>query len=569
MEKPELVELVKKLQHRKKYGLVWEEKLEDVVEQCKRELPVLEEVVERAIEKDKDGSTNLLIEGDNYHALSVLNYTHANKVDVIYIDPPYNTGQQDFKYNDRWIDKDDEYRHSKWLSFMSKRLTLARDLLNDGGLIFISIDDNESAQLKLLCNDIFKEENLLDVFYIQVRYASKSLNEKDDFQKLIEQVLIYTKNKTKFKPNKPSDEYDLNKFRFKVTEKAKGKTLELGRKKVEIFLPGEYEITEEENGSMEFLKATWASGSVLKGNTSGKFFHNYLETRKDVDGLGVLYKVHGIGEDGIGYRYFTGPKKETATKGQFYSGVPLSRRKDIDENGSSRKERPVINFYDYSGDFGNIRHEGLVDFRSGKKPTKMLKNLINLHRNKDVLVLDFFAGSGSTAEAVLMLNEDDGGNRRFILCTNNENNIAEDITHSRIKNVTEGYNSTGAIPTNLRYFRTAFVSKSKVSDDTRRELVKRSTEMICVRENAFEKVADNKNFKIYRDKNHVAGILFDLDSISEFKEKIKKQALPAHIYVFSLTNDTFDEDFDDLELKHELCPIPESILEVYRKLFKE
>ena len=207
--KEELLKIVEKLESRKKYGLIWDE--EKVKEQFEKDaenaLPVLKEISSKEItDKDPSKPVNILIEGDNYHALSVLNFTHQGKIDVIYIDPPYNTGQNDFKYNDEWIQADDVYRHSKWLSFMSKRLKLANTLLKDDGIIFISIDDNESAQLKLLCNEIFGEDNLLDTFYVQVRYADKSLNEKDHFQKLIEQVLVYAKSKRYFVPNKPKSE---------------------------------------------------------------------------------------------------------------------------------------------------------------------------------------------------------------------------------------------------------------------------------------------------------------------------------------------------------------------------
>ncbi len=151
----ELETELKKVKKQKRYGLVWEDKPEDVVERCKRELPVLEEDISRRIEASEDDLTHILIEGDNYHALSVLAYTHEKKVDVIYIDPPYNTGNKDFTYNDNYVDKEDSFRHSKWLSFMSKRLEIAKTLLKDTGVIFISIDDNEQSQLKLLCDDIF------------------------------------------------------------------------------------------------------------------------------------------------------------------------------------------------------------------------------------------------------------------------------------------------------------------------------------------------------------------------------------------------------------------------------
>lgn len=152
-EKAALLELLNK---QKKYGLVWEDKPEDVEERLRDELPVLKEVKERFISsEDPEAPNHVLIEGDNLEALTALTYTHAGKIDVIYIDPPYNTGNKDFIYNDSFVDSEDSFRHSKWLSFMNKRLKLAKGLLSDKGVIFISIDDNEQAQLKLLCDEVF------------------------------------------------------------------------------------------------------------------------------------------------------------------------------------------------------------------------------------------------------------------------------------------------------------------------------------------------------------------------------------------------------------------------------
>ncbi|MBI4232373.1 site-specific DNA-methyltransferase, partial [Candidatus Peregrinibacteria bacterium] len=175
--KEELIAEIKGLQKRKKYGIVWEEKPEQVVQECKSKLPVLKEVKNRGLITDKGNPVNILIEGDNYHALSVLNYTHEKKIDVIYIDPPYNTGNKDFIFNDRYVDAEDSYRHSKWLSFIEKRLKLAKTLLKDNGVIFISIDDNEVASLKLLCDGIFGETCFRNI--IVVSRVKKNIQERD------------------------------------------------------------------------------------------------------------------------------------------------------------------------------------------------------------------------------------------------------------------------------------------------------------------------------------------------------------------------------------------------------
>lgn len=144
-----------------KYGLVWEDTPEEVYDELKEEIPVINEDRTKAIVNGNEYPNHVIIEGDNLHALTDLCYTHAGKIDVIYIDPPYNTGHKDFYYNDEFVKEDNGYRHSMWLSFMDRRLKLAHKLLADDGVIFISIDDNEQAQLKLLCDSIFGANNCL------------------------------------------------------------------------------------------------------------------------------------------------------------------------------------------------------------------------------------------------------------------------------------------------------------------------------------------------------------------------------------------------------------------------
>lgn len=197
LEKEELLKIIEKLKSRKKYGLVWDEERtkEKFEKESENALPVLKEVKSKEIKTDPTKPTNILIEGDNYHALSVLNYTHQGKVDVIYIDPPYNTGNKDFVYNDNYVDKEDTYRHSKWLSFMSKRLRLAKNLLKDDGVMFISIDDNEYAQLKLICDELFGEDNLETIIWHKVTDDSGRLKITYRVRREHEYILVCYKNK--------------------------------------------------------------------------------------------------------------------------------------------------------------------------------------------------------------------------------------------------------------------------------------------------------------------------------------------------------------------------------------
>ena len=417
-----------------RYEFTWPEKRKAIVE---ANIPINKTL--RPIREDSqnfDITENLYIEGDNLEVLKLLRETYLGKIKMIYIDPPYNTGN-DFIYNDDFTENEEEYKeksgnydedgnrlfentksngrfHTDWLNMIYPRLKLARDLLTDDGVIFISIDEKEQANLKKVCDEIFGMDNYLETFHLQVRYTNKSLNEKDNFQPVMEYIFIYTKNKYNFVPNKPFKEYELDKFKWEIKELSEGQEIILGNKKVKIFKQTEYEIIEKKEDFINGLKDTWASGSILKGNTSGKFFDTYLSKRKEIDGLNVLYKVENIGDDGLGYRYFTGPKKETSIRGQFFSGVPIEKKQEL-INGISRKYSPIINYYDYSPDFGNIRGEGGVAFNAGKKPVKMLKELLKIINSKEFICIDFFSGSSSTAHAVMQLNTEDGGNRKYIM----------------------------------------------------------------------------------------------------------------------------------------------------------
>ncbi|NOU41829.1 MAG: site-specific DNA-methyltransferase [Methylotenera sp.] len=328
---------------------------------------------------------NLLIQGDNLQALKALLPFYTNKVKCIFIDPPYNTGSAFEHY-------DDKLEHSQWLTMMYPRLVLLRELLADDGFFVVHLDDAESHYMKVMMDEVLGRANYHASIYIQVRYTDKTLKSAMAYHKQVEQALVYGKSPLS-KPNRPQLKLEgFEKFEYQVIEKGEGKTIELNGKPVIMFADSEYEIVKVA-GNVDGLKEIWASGSILDGNSSGRFFRDYLTGRHELDGLGVLYKVPNIGDDGLGCRYFTGPKKQGATKGKYYQGVPLGKRDLLEQV----LDQPIENFYDLSGAFGNCRMEGDVSFRSGKKPEQYLNSMLEFFTSKNDLILDSFLGSGTTA----------------------------------------------------------------------------------------------------------------------------------------------------------------------------
>ena len=329
---------------------------------------------------------NMLIHGDNLLALKALEQQYAGQVKCIYIDPPYNTGEA-FEYYD------DNLEHSIWLGLMKARLEILYNLLADDGFFCCQIDDSEGHYLKVMLDEIFGRNGYYQsTIYVRVRYPEKTLKQDMSFHKEIEQVHIYRKTPAA-KPKLDRVEAGYEKFKYKIrTTASPDKILELGGKKVEVFYKGNYEIIEEE-GSEYGLKEIWASGTILDGNSSGRFFRDYLAGRYEDDGYGVIYKVYGIGDDRYDYRFFTGPNREGATKGKYYQGVPLEKI----QSGEMTREVPISGFLDLAANFGNCRHEGGSEFRGGKKPEILICTLLKHFSNPGDLVLDSFLGSGTTA----------------------------------------------------------------------------------------------------------------------------------------------------------------------------
>jgi len=524
---------------------------EKVVVDCETKLPVLVEVDKKKIQKGKESDpTHLIIEGDNYHALSVLNYTHAGKIDLIYIDPPYNTKNSYFIYNDKRVDREDSFTHSKWLAFMDKRLRLAKNLLAERGVIFISIDDNEQAHLRLLCNQIFGEEKFIGMF--KWNRVAKAPSLSDSIRNKYEYVLAYYKNER------------IELF-GKSSYNTQGPLWHLPNKRNELVFPAQ---------------SIKVKQSFHKGDYGGSYKVELLDNLIEENGFNkqeVRVKAHSAwGQSRISQYVKDGftfeIKKSPAT---FYTTLSSEGNFIAPSDLITKEECGVDNNTDASD---ALKAMG-INFNN-PKPVSLISYLVNMatHANKSATILDFFAGSGTTGHAVLKLNAQDSGTRQFILCTNNENKIAENVTYPRIKKVIAGYGKSEAIPANLRYFQTNFVEKRGSASQLKIDLTRQCAEMLCVKENVFEAVRlkkQAKNYKFFKNGDKYLGVFFDFFTDAEFAGFIKElNALPKEaekaVYVFVLDGSAgiLADEFASVT-NCEVKEIPQKILDIYKQLARE
>ena len=533
-------ELIKLLRSQKKYGLVWEDKPEDAEQRMVNEQPVLVEVPERAIlSDDAEAPNHILIEGDNLEALTALSYTHAGKIDVIYIDPPYNTGNKDFSYNDTFIDRENGYRHSMWLSFMDKRLEISKNLLSSRGTIFISIDDNELSQLKLLCDEIFGERNFIAC---PVRRRRKSqANLSKNISTIHEYVLIYRKN-IEHELNKVEANLDLDSFKNPDNDPR-----------------GPYTTMPCTNRGGTKYSVVTPTGNVIEDEWRFKkqTYDQLFEDNR------IVFPRGGKGKPR--YKLFLSEKQRGGV-------IPNSWWDELESNQEGAALLKQILGEDA---FSNPKPVGLITF---------IEKLSTL---KDSTILDFFAGSGTTLHATMQLNAEDGGHRRCILATNNENGICENVTYERNRRVIQGYTTPkgekvpGLTRNNLRYYKTKFVPRDK-SPKNLRNLMALSTDMLCIHNDTYiEKpfVGKNINNKIARyfesnDGTKRMLVIYRAEAIQalvelmkqEFKNAESKENGKLMVYVFSPNGYAYDDEFEDVADCVSLCAMPDAVQNAYRRV---
>jgi adenine-specific DNA-methyltransferase len=368
--------------------------------------------------KSPKGPEHILMESDNYLALKYLQYTHEDKIDVIYIDPPYNTGAKDWKYNNDYVDKEDIFKHSKWLSFMEKRLKLAKKLLKPTGFIIIAIDHYELFTLGMLCDQIFNETNRVGI--VNIVHKPEGRQHDRFFSPSNEYMLVYAKNKDIGRFNKTTISFskseqftledDIGKFMLKpyLNNDIESRSLESNKPHFyyPIFVSKDLKtisLTECKECHEIFpitkqgIKKTWIT---IKKTTQKRIDNNILVAKEINGNIEIYYKFR---------------------EQQRYTTHWTDTKYNATAHGTTLLK--------------NLLGTNAFDF---PKSVYAIKDSLKITLPKNGICLDFFAGSGTTFQAVAELNEEDGGTRQCILVTNNESNICRDVTWERVKRVTTG-----------------------------------------------------------------------------------------------------------------------------------
>lgn len=556
-------QLLDAVSEKKTFGLVWEEKEEEAQERLRKELPVFVEDESKRIVNSDDAPNHVIIEGDNLHALTALAYTHEGQFDLIYIDPPYNTGAKSWKYNNDYVLKDDEYRHSNFISFMHHRLSIAKKLLSDNGIIICTIDDYEEHNVRHLMDSIFGEDHRLGT--VTVVHNPRGRNDDAFIATMHEYLLFYAKNPECAEIGCfPLSEEDI---------KAYNKTDKISAYNETSFIrTGNNSLRTERPG-------LWYE---IYYNSSTNKLSRFKESDADV----LLLPINGKQEERC-WRW--GPEtfdknKDTElfvkkVKGEYKL---YKKRRITDIEG--RKPRTVWSDSKYDASSNGIML--LQQIFNGTCPFPFPKSIyavydcLKITTSQNAKILDFFAGSGTTLHATMMLNEEDGGNRQCVLVSNDESNICEEVTYERNKRVINGYTTPKGVEieglhhNNLRFYRTEFVPRD-LSTKGQRDLMAASTDLLCIKNDLYD---EKEMFGNIRLRKHIARyfdngkdkmlIIYKVEAIESLVAEMMEmpEDTKIKVYVFSTNNYAMDADFEEVADKVELYAMPAALWNAYKKV---
>ncbi|MEG1821217.1 MAG: site-specific DNA-methyltransferase, partial [Malacoplasma sp.] len=478
---------------KKKYGLIWEEHEERVDKELETRIPTFEEINGKKIFLKQNEKFDFLLEGDNLHSLYLLEKTHKGKVDVIYIDPPYNTNNKDFVYNDEMINFEDGYRHSKWVSFMHKRINIAKKLLSNKGIIFISIDDNEYSQLKLLCDDIFDEENYVSTLHWKKKKQPSYLH--GQVAGVMEYILVYSKHRNQLDKLSLSTPTDSN---ARIDNASNQVSERLIRKGISVKLPSYVNCIKAGVYKNKTMETEYLNNVIIKNGITVNDFIAKARFRDSQERIDLFCE-----------------------QGVFFITKNYGFRRDKLESELSKKKAITDLILDWGDnqdsdvELKNIFGEKIFSY---PKPKNLIKNLIKSTGYNDAIVLDFFAGSGTTAQAVLELNKEENLNLKFILCTNNENKICEKITYQRLKTVITGMREDNSvysdgINSNLKYYRTSYIPRINTETENLHDNLLINIKNLIQLENGIE--IDNNKIRVYMNEEELDNFTLDIQALND------------------------------------------------------
>jgi adenine-specific DNA-methyltransferase len=615
LNKDQLIEVIEKLEKGKKYGLVWDEERvpEKILIDCSENLPVLTEIKDKDISKDENEPTHIIIEGDNFHALSVLNYTHYGKIDVIYIDPPFNTGAKDWKYNNAFVDKNDTWRHSKWIQFMYNRLKIAKNLLSDDGVLICAIDHNEQENLGVLLRELFGNNEITCVTIIH----NPSGIQGDNFSHNNEYAyFVYPKKKNIIGPEiRDEESADIRGF----MNGAKGNTNAYKRETgYDCFYP--IIINEEK--------------IIQIDQPCPSDFHPSSPNVLTSDGS---IEVYPIDEDGVERKWLFTRGSVDEIHDELSVNFNSSRNLyEIKRTKTQINYKTVWTHSKYNAKtYGTLLVKEIVgkDFPFPKSLYNTLDCIESVVRHRpNATILDYFAGSGTTGHAVMEMNKLDGGKRNAILCTNNESKICDEILYPRLSKCINGYDFKGkekkillekkvtytilkkadklikeindivsskgaeyeefqktfdgqtfkligiknikgyrkGYGGNLKYYSTSFVKNKSNKDQLKQDITQRCTQMLCLKEGIYTLLKETQDWKIFKRDNRFLAVYYDFisSSLEDLKGEMIRLDGEKVMYYFTIDPAGLDRDQFIGWGKIRLEPIPQKILDIYRQIFK-
>ncbi len=545
------------LERGQKLGLVWRDIPEDVETLLRDEMPVLIQEPDLDIPgKIPCDQSHILIEGDNLHALHVLQATHHAAVDVIYIDPPYNTGKE-FVYNDKLVDAENTWRHSAWLSFMEKRLKLACALLKPSGVIFISIDNHEHSRLRLLGEQIFGEPNLIGDLTIVSNLRGRS--DSTHFATAHEYLLVFAKDQrlakiTGFELSKEVEQtYKMSdsKGRFKPETLRKRGSDSLREDVPTLFYPIYWNKKTNKISLSGSSKSDIGITPKLADGRDGRWRWSKDKVLREGNTELLVLETKGVPTIYVKMRL-------EGTDGALRTAKPKSFWLDpkYDSSAGTRLIKQLI-----TGEFDN------------PKPLEYIKDVLMISTGTNSVVLDFFAGSGTTLHAVAELNATDGGTRQCILVTNNENSICRDVTQPRLKAVLTGKwadkQKHDALPGSLSFYKTGFIKRLKSPDRMRTEIAKHTVDLIAIKEGSGTTVSRTADLTVLHGLNKTIAVVPGLDpdhvKICVNADKKVREGDNKTVYLFTWSNQGVEEETAALWPGWVVQPLPSEMLSALRR----